>query len=86
MEKTLEKINQEWEMFCKNAYEEWKNTQPLPPIYIWNPNWMFDDAVRQERKWLEYIKPLGSDWWKERGYILVWPELSSDPLRVREID
>lgn len=32
--------------------------------------------------WKEYITPLAEEWWKKRGWKIVWPEDDSQPVQL----
>jgi hypothetical protein len=86
MPNSIESINQEWEEFCKKTYADWKKTQPLIPIYIYNPHWMFDVAEERSKKWVEFIHKLGDEWWRAKGYKVEWPEFPNDSLKIQRIN
>lgn len=74
----------EWKSFCETKFEEWKKTNLPGPIYINRPSWMVDDEAERNEKWQRHFHPIGEEWFKRRGYRLIWTEWPN-PLQVELI-
>lgn len=44
------------------------------------------EVERRIDAWGTYITPFAEAWWKERGYIVIWPQDNSRPMQVKKIE
>lgn len=38
------------------------------------------------RAWEEYVTPFAEKWWKRHGCGVIWPEKSSEPCKIYQLD
>lgn len=74
----------EWEAWLKDTVTAWMKIHPLPvaPVIITSETEAYFVEMRERHRvlWSEYILEESTRWWKERGYLPIWPESPNEPL------
>lgn len=82
-------LNEEFKNFIEQLRSRWLRENNHPPKH-----WRLYELDEEERKrvdgvirrWEEYVTPIAEQWWKQRGYGIIWPEKSSDPCHIYKLE
>lgn len=79
-------LNIEYKAYIDKLWADWRDANRVRSKNVYE---VMDPHEREEvhrrmRQWEVYITPLAEAWWKERGYEVSWPDVSSKPMQVRK--
>lgn len=84
----VDALNVQYQTFIEELQVRWlqeNNTRPQ----AWRL-YELDAEERQRvdgvtRRWGQYITPIAENWWKERGFGIVWPETLSETCKIYKL-
>lgn len=84
----IEALNKEYKAYISILRTKWcaeNNTRSENVFEVMRPK---DRAEVRRRiaKWADYMTPLAEAWWRNRGYGVVWPEDSSEPIQIYKLN
>lgn len=81
-------LDNEYRLHIGKLKTSWLSTNQVESKRVYEVMYQHEQAEVQGKisAWSRYIKPLAEDWWKERGYGVVWPEDDSQPMKVYELE
>ena len=74
----------EWYHYVVNEARKWQAEHPLPaaPAIVCETTVIQYETERAEyqQKWAEHIRSAGTLWWRDRGFLVIWPEDDNESL------
>jgi hypothetical protein len=85
----LKALEAEYKHFIEQLRRKWLRENNHPPRA-----WVLYELDAQERqrvdgvirRWEQYVIPIAEKWWKGHGIGIHWPEKSSDPCQLYELE
>lgn len=77
-------LNREYKEYIEGLKRKWVPKNQVHSKDVFEVMDRFDrEKVEQKMKdWERYITPLAEDWWKDRGYGVIWPDDNTKPMQV----
>jgi D-mannonate dehydratase len=80
---TFKSLCEEFKIYIGKLETEWKQNNKPPKFRD-----VYEVLRPDERKqiqdhinhWVSYVTPVAEEWWKDRGYGVIWPDDNSKPV------
>ena len=82
-------LKEKYKNFIERLKRKWLRNNNHPPK-VWRL-YESDTEERQRvdgviRNWELYVTPIAEKWWRRRGFGIRWPEKSSDPCQIYQLE
>jgi len=92
MTKTIETeviaLNREYRKYIEGVRAKWlrENRPESRDVYEVMSNHDRREVHNCIRRWEEHVTPIAEEWWRKRGYGIVWPDDNSQPTQVYKLE
>ena len=78
-------VCKEWDAHLEQIRRTWRDQNQMINVFEVMSTEEKKEVQRRLEEWSRSITPIAEEWWKSRGYEVIWPADNTQPMTFRKI-